>query len=404
MRNKENLKFVIVGHVDHGKSTLIGRLLYDTDSISKTKLNEIKQVCESLGKPLELGYIIDSLEEERIKNITIDTSQIFFRTNKREYTIIDAPGHVEFLKNMITGASQAEAAILMIDANEGIREQTKRHSYLLKILGINQIIVSINKMDLINYSEIKFNEIKKKITDFFNKINLPLNYVIPVSAKKGDNIAKKSNNIGWYNGPTILKALDEFKQVMNKNENMRFSVQDVYNLNKKIIVGRVESGILKKGEKIILLPSKEEFIIKSIEEYMKDTNEAEAGKAVGLTIEGAERIKRGDIISDLNLPNITNKFNAHLFWADESKLKKGEEIFIKISTQKTKCFVKEFKKIFNPSTLDEKENLEILETNDVAEVVIETSKPVVVEEFIKNPELGRFVLQKKDICAGGIII
>src|SRR3989344_6036232 len=208
---KENMKIVLVGHVDHGKSTLIGRLLYDTESLPEGKIEEIKAVCESLGKKFEVGYILDSLEEERDQNVTIDTTQIFFKTNKRNYTIIDAPGHVEFIKNMITGASQAEAATLIVDAEEGVQEPTRRHAYILNMLGLKQIIVVINKMDLIKYEEKEFNNVKDKLTEFLSNINVKPSIIIPISAKEGDNITKKSENMQWYKEKTVLESLDTFK-------------------------------------------------------------------------------------------------------------------------------------------------------------------------------------------------
>ena len=242
--DEQSLKFVIVGHVDHGKSTLIGRLLYDTNSLPPDKMEEIRKTSQDLGRDTEFAYLLDHLEEERRQGITIDTTQVFFKTDKREYVIIDAPGHVEFVKNMITGASQAEAAILIIDAKEGIQEQTKRHATILSMLGIEQVIVLINKVDLIDFSEEKYTELKSRLEKFLTTLNITPKLYIPISALKGDNIANKSTNMPWYKGPTMLEGLNHLKnKIAEENQPLIFPVQDIYKVDdKRVIVGRVETG------------------------------------------------------------------------------------------------------------------------------------------------------------------
>jgi len=402
----ENLNFVLVGHVDHGKSTLIGRLLWDTDSLPQEKMDEIKNVCKALGKELEVGYLMDYFEEERDQGITIDTAQIWFKTPKREYTIIDAPGHVEFVKNMITGASQAEAAILIVDAEEGVQEQTRRHSYILSMLGLKQIIVVVNKMDLVDNSQERFEKVKKDLLTFLDGINIKPTYVIPLSAKEGDNVAKKSDKMTWYGGPTVLEALDTFEPHPSNNEKpLRFSVQDVYKHEKRIVAGMVQSGILKKGQKVTILPSQEQTSIESIEEFLKeDVQEAESGRASGLVTSDKVFLDRGAIICDSeNLPTVTQHFKAHIFWMDKTPLKKGERIILKCSTQETFCEVESFERIIDSSTLQELEGREEIKNREVADVIIKTAKPIVVENFNEVEELGRFVLERANTCAGGII-
>ncbi len=402
----ENLKFVIVGHVDHGKSTLIGRLLYDTNSLPEGKIEEIKVICKSLGKDLEFGYVMDSLEEERDQNITIDTTQIFFKTKKREYTIIDAPGHVEFIKNMITGASQAEAAILIVDVEEGVQEQTRRHAYILGMLGLKQVIVVMNKMDLIDYKKERFDQVKKELIKFLGTINIKPIYVIPISAKHGDSLANKTDKMSWYSGLTVLEALDTFKlHKSNNNKPLRFSVQDVYKLDKRIIVGKVETGILKKEDKVVILPSNEETFVENIEEFQKENiQEAESGKATGIVTKNKVFVDRGDIIcKEDNLPKVTDTFKAHIFWMDKEPLKKGERIILKCSTQQVVCEVEKFTRIIDSSTLEEIGTKEKIKNREVADVIIKTDKPIIVENFNEVEELGRFVLERVDICAGGII-
>lgn len=401
----DNLKFVIVGHVDHGKSTLIGRLLYDTNSLPEGKIEEIKQICESLGKDIEFGYIMDHLEEERDQGITIDTAQIFFRTQKREYTIIDAPGHVEFVKNMITGASQAEAAILMVDADEGVQEQTRRHAYILNMLGLKQVLVVMNKMDIVEYKQERYDEVVKELKEFLGNLNINPSYIIPISAKEGDNVANKSENMSWYDGVTVLEALDTFKMHPSKNElPLRFNVQDVYKHEKRIIVGRVEAGIMRAGQEVKILPSGENTTIESIEEFLKEeVKEAEAGKAVGIVTKDKVFVDRGDVVSDPNdVPKVTQQFKAHLFWMDKEPMKQGERIIIKCGTQQMICEV-EFVKIINSSTLEKLDRNDEIQNREVADVIIKTEKPIVVENFNKVEELGRFVLERLNTCAGGII-
>ncbi|MBU3968490.1 MAG: GTP-binding protein, partial [Euryarchaeota archaeon] len=350
----EKLKFVIVGHVDHGKSTLIGRLMYDTNSLPEGKIEEIKQLCESLGKDIEFGYVMDHLEEERDQGITIDTAQTFFSTRKRDYVIIDAPGHVEFVKNMISGASQAEAAVLIVDAEEGVKEQTKRHAYILGMLGLSQVIAVINKMDLVEFDQKRFEIVKKDLLEFLSNINIKPSYVIPISAKNGDFIASKSGTMDWYDGPTVLEALDTFRTKESANEKpLRFVVQDVYSFDKRIIAGRVESGIIRKGDMIKVLPTGEKTRVKSVEEYLRNVTEAEAGKSIGITTEDKLFIDRGNVIvSDGDLPAVTSRIKANVFWMDKIPFKKGENLRFRCATQDVNCEIEKINKVINSSTLE----------------------------------------------------
>ena len=394
------------GHVDHGKSTLIGSLLLDSNSLPEGKLEEIKAVCESLGKDLQLGYIMDSFEEERDQNVTIDTTQTFFKTKKQNYTIIDAPGHVEFIKNMITGASQADVAILLIDVDEGIKEQTLMHAYILKLLGIEKIIFAINKMDIVNYSESKYMKLRRELLNLLYDLNLPVMTIIPISAMNGDFVVNKSGKMAWYAGHSLIDHLDNLtihEPLIDKP--LRFSVQDVYNFDKRIIVGRVEVGRLNIGDKIAVLPSGEETEVLTIEEYLNnDIKTALPGKCVGITTKDKLFIERGDIISDIIYkPLIRKEFYANIFWMDKEPIKKGDRITFKCSTQERVCEIKEFVEIIDVSTLKIIKRDE-LRNREVAKVLIKTDKPVVVEYFYETPELGRFVLEKMNVCAGGIII
>jgi sulfate adenylyltransferase large subunit len=407
--NEEHLKFAIVGHVDHGKSTLIGRLFFDTDSLPEGKMEEIKKICDELGKDIEFGFIMDHLQEEREQGITIDTAQTFFKTKKRHYVIIDAPGHKEFTKNMITGASQAEAALLIVDADEGVQEQTKRHANILSMLNLQQVIVVMNKMDLVDYKEERFDEVRKELIEFLDSINIKPSYIIPISAKEGDNIAKKSENMPWYTGKTVLEALDTFTPKASPVEKpLRYPVQDVYKFdNKRILAGRVESGVLKKGDKLLFLPSNSESVVKTIEDMNEEQQEAPAGKSTGITIEHPLFVERGEVACDpsKDKPTVTTRFKGKVFWMSKLPFEKSEKITLKIATQEVECLVEKIERKLDSSTLAVlEEDASGLKEWEVGEMIFKTDAPVVIEGFNETPELGRFVLVKgEDVCAGGIV-
>ena len=408
MINNSNLKFVIVGHVDHGKSTLIGRLLYDTDSLPADKIEEIRKASKDLGRETEFAYLLDHLEEERQQGITIDTTQVFFKTNKRHYVIIDAPGHVEFVKNMITGASQAEAAVLIIDVKEGVKEQTKRHAYILSLLGLNQVIVTLNKMDLEDFREERFNEVKKQVQEFLNFINVEPAFYIPICAIKGDNVVEKSKNMNWYKGPTFAESLDTLKnRESTKDKALIFPIQDIYKINdKRIAVGKIEAGIIRKAQAIKVLPSGQITKVRSIEKFQDNANVGYAGESIGITTCDPVFLARGNVICEPeNEPVLTNVFKANIFWMSKRYLRKTEKIVLKCVTQETTCKVEEISKRINSSSLKVlEENADILKNLEIGEVRIKTKNPVSIKKFSEVEALGRFTLvQDKDISAGGII-
>jgi sulfate adenylyltransferase large subunit len=407
---KKHLKFVIVGHVDHGKSTLIGRLLYDTKSLPSDRIREIRKVSQELGTKTEFAYLLDHLEEERQQNVTIDITQVFFKNAENEYVIIDAPGHVEFVKNMITGASQAEAAVLIIDVEEGIKEQTKRHAYIISLLGLNQVIVVLNKMDLVNYKEEVFNKVKGEAQDFLSSINIKPLFWIPISAINGKNIAKKSKEMNWYKGPIFLESLEMLKNKESPEDKpLIFPVQDVYKIdNKRIIVGKIEAGTVKKASDVKIFPSNQMTKAVSIEKYLEDNTErAYAGESIGIITEDAVFIDRGYVLcSPDKEPLLTDTFCANIFWMAKEDFKKDERLNIRCATQETSCKIVEIKRRIDSSTLEViQDNLDTLKNLEVGEVVIKTKKPIAIKAFSDVEELGRFVLVKdKDTCAGGIIV
>ena len=403
------MKLVIVGHVDHGKSTLVGRLMSDTDSLPSGKLDFVKDICKRQGKEFEYAFLLDALEEEQEQGITIDTSQIFFNTKKRRYVIIDAPGHKEFLKNMVTGAANAESALLLIDAHEGIQEQSRRHGYILKLLGLTQVAVVINKMDLVNYDPNIYNKIKSEYTKFLGSMGIEAREFIPVSAKLGVNIAKTSDKVPWYKGPSILQMLDQFTEKKIPNHlPFRFPVQDVYKFDeRRIISGRVESGKVNVGDQLVFSPSNKVGVIKSIEAWSveKQPKKAEASESVGFTLGEQIFVERGDVASlKSELPIVSTTFDVNVFWMGQRNLEKGRIYTLKLTTQEVPCEVVEFKKVTDASTLETLKGQEYLEKNDVAEVTLRTSTPVVFDLFGSIPTTGRFVLvDGYDVCGGGII-
>ena len=408
MDRRGNLKFVIVGHVDHGKSTLIGRLLFDTDSLPPDKMQEAEEASRELGHETEFAYLMDSLREEREQGITIDTTQIFFNTDKRNYVIIDAPGHVEFVKNMITGASQADAAFLIVDAHEGVREQTKRHAYILAMLGLEQVIVLMNKMDLLDFDEGGFDGVRKEVERFLGSIGVKMLHCIPISAMKGDNVAGRSKNMDWYDGPTVLQSLDSLKnRPTPENQPLIFPTQDVYKVDgKRIAVGRVETGAIQKGQTIKILPGGQVTTVRSIEKFLEDVDKSSAGESTGITTTDPVFLNRGDVICEPGKePPVTHVFKASVFWMSKIAFDKKERVILRCATQEITCVIEKIGKRIHSSTLEViEEDSDRLENLEVGEVLIETKKPIAIKTFNDAQELGRFVLiRNEDVCAGGIV-
>ncbi len=410
----ETVKIVMVGHVDHGKSTLVGRLLHDTGFIPGTKMDHVKKVCEEQGKGFEFAFLLDGLEEERDQGITIDVAQMFFKSKKRSYVIIDAPGHKEFLKNMISGASNADVAFLMIDAEEGIQEQSKRHAYLLALLGIKQIAIVVNKMDLVNYSEAVFNSTKEIYTKYLKTIQVTAHAFIPISAYQGENVLAKSTKMPWYRGETILEILDGFTAHDDTSKlAFRFPVQDVYKFDKRrIIAGRVESGSISIGDEIVFLPSGKSTRIKTIEKWHPSADKPAptmvvAGESIGLTMEEQIFVERGEIgCIASNKPVVADRFSANLFWMGNKHLHKGGKYILKLATQEIECVIESISKVINSSTLEEiAKNAHEVAKNEVAELIISTKKPIAFDTFDTIPETGRFVIvHEQDVRGGGIIL
>jgi len=410
MTDAQKLKIVFVGHVDHGKSTLIGRILHDTDSLPEGKIEQVKKACAEEGMEFEYAFLLDALLEEQEQNITIDTTQIPFRTARRRYSIIDAPGHKEFLKNMITGASNADAAILVIAASEGVREQSRRHAYLLSLLGIRQIIVVVNKMDLIDFDEKQFSEIKSEYLKFLAGLKLePLSF-IPASARTGDNVATRTTKMGWYKGPTLLEALDATEPNPGLTElPLRFCVQDVYRFDdRRIIAGRIETGRLRAGDELVFSPANKTSIVQSIERWRGSQNgdPAIAGDSIGITLAEQIFVERGYVAShQAETPIETNRFHADVFWIAREPLRLGQLYSLRLATQDVKCQVVSIEEVMDSSTLEIKTGSHNrIERNEVGRLTIQTRAPLVLDNHDRVANLGRFVLLHEDeIYAGGTV-
>ena len=413
--DSQRLKIVFVGHVDHGKSTLIGRIFYDTNSLPEGKVEQIQKACKEEGMEFEYAFLLDALLEEQEQNITIDTTQIQFKTAKRPYVIIDAPGHKEFLKNMITGAASADAAVLLIAANEGVREQSRRHGYLLSLLGIKQVVVAVNKMDLVDHSESVYNEIVAEYKAFLSQIGLEARTFVPVSARNGFNVATRSPKgsteepMAWYTGKTITEMLDTFDLPKSLSaQPLRFPIQDVYRFDeRRIIAGRIEAGTLKVGDTLVFSPNNKTSVVASIECWSSETRKvAVAGESVAITLTEQIFVERGHLASHQeDAPIESNRFKARLFWMGKRNLSVGERTKLKLATQELEAEIVSIERIIDASTLETvEEGRTHIARNDVAEVTIQTRGALVFDNHDRNPLLGRFVIvDNRQVAGGGII-
>jgi bifunctional enzyme CysN/CysC len=402
-------RIVVVGHVDHGKSTLVGRILHETGALPEGKLEYLKEVCVKRGMPFEWAFLMDALQAERDQGITIDTTQIHFRTKARPYLIIDAPGHKEFLKNMITGAASAEAAVLVIDAHEGIQEQSRRHGYLLHLLGLRQIAVVVNKMDLVDWSEERFAQVKHDIETYLAEIDVIPTHVVPISARGGDNIVARSAQAPWYKGPILVEALDGFKPLPQPVElDLRFPVQDVYKFDtRRIVAGRIESGQLKVGDKLVFSPSGKSARIATIEAWSNNHHShlsAGAGQSVGVTLDEPIFVERGNVAHSQDFPPIiSHRVPARVFWLGNRSLTLGTRLKLKLATAEYQVEVSSIDRVIDVTDLANHTGTEVTK-NAVAEIELKSRSAMCFDSFVTNPRLGRFVLVDGfDIVGGGVI-
>ena len=412
--SKEQMNIVIIGHVDHGKSTLIGRLMADTHSLPKGKLDEVKARCARNARPFEYAFLLDALKDEQAQGITIDSARCFFHSKKREYIIIDAPGHIEFLKNMISGAARAEAAILVIDAKEGVRENSRRHGYLLSMLGIRQVAICINKMDIAGYSQETFEAIKSEYLGFLQQIGVEPMDFIPLSAREGDNVASNSANMSWYSGNTALETIDSFtKEASRVNKAFRFPVQDIYKFteagdDRRIIAGRIETGQIRTGDEVVFLPSEKRSKIATIECFNAPVQtQARCGQSTGFTLEQQVYIKPGELMCKTNEQpaRVGSHLRANIFWMARQPMIKNKRYKIKLAGTRTPVWLRQIINVLDASDLTTDSNRRQIERHDVAECVLETLKPVAFDTSQDLSQTGRFVIiDNYEIAGGGIIL
>jgi bifunctional enzyme CysN/CysC/sulfate adenylyltransferase subunit 1 len=411
-RAPERMNIVITGHVDHGKSTLVGRLLADTHSLPEGKLQAVRDSCKKNGRVFEYAFLLDALDDEQKQGITIDSARIFFKSETREYIIIDAPGHIEFLRNMLSGASRAVAAVLVIDAVEGVAENSRRHGLLLSLLGVSQVLVAVNKLDALNYDEQAFRKIKNGYARYLETLNVRPLAFIPISAREGKNITRRASETPWYEGKTILEALDSFHNLPSNEESFfAMPVQDVYrfsgeNDERRIYAGTIVSGRIKTGDAVRFLPSNKEARIKTIETWNTPPKTgAQTNQASGFTLEEDIYIKRGEVMvkADEDPPvSAAPRIRANLIWLGSRPLVFGKSYLLKLGSAKAQA---RLEKIENFLGDPENRNPAELRRHDCGSVILSLSHPLGAARFYDNASLGRFVIvDGYDAAGGGIVL
>ncbi|MDE1833596.1 MAG: translation elongation factor EF-1 subunit alpha [Candidatus Micrarchaeota archaeon] len=415
MADKPHMNLIFIGHVDHGKSTTVGRLLYESGAITDRDIARFKEMTQQYNRPtFEFAFVMDQLKEERERGITIDIAHKEFSTQKYFFTIIDAPGHRDFVKNMITGASQADAAVLVVSAAEGIKPQTREHAILISVLGVPQLIVAINKMDAVNFEQAKFEAVKKEVYDMLKSLGFKVDTIlfVPYSALEGSNAGKKSEKLPWYNGPTLLGSLDTLNLPKKPTDKaLRLPIQDVFSISGfgTVPVGRVETGIVKVGDPVIIMPAGVKTEVKSIEMHHQQMQQAEPGDNIGFNVKNVERkdIKRGDVIGPTsNPPTVATEFTAQMIVLHhQNVIAKGYTPVFHIHTAQLACTITEILEKKDPKsgqTLEK--NPETIKTGDVAIVKIKPTKPICIEKFADFPQLGRFAVRDMGETVGAGVI
>ncbi len=416
MAEKSQINLVFIGHVDHGKSTLVGRLLYDSGALSEQEYRKLESEAKEAGKgTFAFAYAMDRLKEERERGVTIDLAYKKFNSQKNNFTIIDAPGHKDFVKNMITGTSQADAAVLVVAVKEGIKPQTKEHAFLAQVMGIKQLTIAVNKMDEANYDEKAFNDVKGEIEKLLTGIGFKADTVnfVPVSAWEGDNVAKKTEKMSWYKGGSLLETLDGLTAPEAPTDKpLRLPIQDVYSIKGvgAVPVGRVETGIIKPGDKITVNPPKVDGEVKTVEMHHEQLPQAGPGDNIGFNVRGMGKddIARGDVVGPTsNPPSIIDEFTAQIVvLSHPTAIPQGYTPVFHLHTAQLSCTLTELQKKLDPKTGDVKEeNPKFLKTGDAAIVKIKPTQPLSAEEYKKFPQLGRFAIRDmgQTVAAGMIV-
>jgi elongation factor 1-alpha len=407
-KEKTHVNLVFIGHVDHGKSTTVGRLLYDSGNIDEQAMRKLTEKAKELGKAgFEFAFVMDNLKEEQERGVTIDLAHKRFDTEKYYFTIIDAPGHKDFIKNMITGAAQADAGVVCVAATEGVQAQTKEHIFLSRTLGVNQLIIAVNKMDMAQYDEAKFKKVKEEVSALLKSVGYNPETItfIPEAALKGDNVAKKSENMPWYTGPTLLEALDTLTAPEKPTElPLRLPIQDVYSITGigVVPVGRVETGVMKIGDKVIVVPGREGKGVvgecKTIEMHHEQMQKAEPGDNIGFNVRGIEKkdIARGDVLGHTdNPPSVATEFTAQIVVLNHpTVITVGYTPVFHIHTAQVACQVMAIEKKLNPATGEVvAENPDFIKNGDAAIIRVKPVTPLVIEKQKEIPEMSRFAIR-----------
>jgi elongation factor 1-alpha len=404
MADKPHMNLAVIGHIDHGKSTLVGRLMYETGAIPQHVIDKFREEAKEKGKEsFAFAWIMDSLKEERERGITIDIAHKRFDTDKYYFTIVDCPGHRDFVKNMITGASQADAAVLVVAATDGVMAQTKEHVFLSRTLGINQLIIAVNKMDATDYSEDKYNQVKKDVSELLGMVGFKAADVpfIPTSAFEGDNVSKNSSNTPWYNGPTILECLNSLKLPEAPDDlPLRVPVQDAYTISGigTVPVGRVETGVMKKGQMVTFMPSGSSGEVKSIEMHHEEASEARPGDNIGWNVRGVGKadVRRGDVCGESkNPPTVADEFTGQVVVLQHpSAITIGYTPVFHCHTTQTACTLMSIDKKLDPKSGQVKEeNPTFIKAGDAAIITVKPTRPMVIEPVKEIPQLGRFAIR-----------
>jgi len=412
-QKKDLLRLLTAGSVDDGKSTLIGRLLFDSKKLYEDQLDALKRDSKReghAGEEIDYALLLDGLKAEREQGITIDVAYRYFSTAKRKFIIADTPGHEQYTRNMVTGASTANLAIILIDARKGVITQTRRHSFLVSLLGIKHIALAVNKMDLVDYSQEVYDNICKDYSDFVTPLAFPDVRFFPLSALKGDNIVELSDKMPWYHGKSILEHLETIHITSDRNfSDLRYPVQYVIrpSLDYRGFAAKIASGIIKKGDEIMVLPSRKKSIVKEIVTYDNDLDSAFPPQSVTVTLQDEIDVSRGDmLVHPNNLPKVERHFEAMLVWMDVEPMKEGTQFIIKQTTQTTKARIDKIRHLVDVNTL-EKKDASTFDLNEIGRVVITTVKPLFFDAYKKNRQTGSFIFidpVTNNTCAVGMII
>ena len=407
------MTIVIGGHVDHGKSTVIGRLLADTGSLPEGKLEAIRAHCERTSRPFEYAFVLDALKDEQAQGITIDAARVFFRSAQRHYMILDAPGHIEFLKNMITGAARAEAALLVIDAKEGVRENSRRHGYMMSLLGIRQLTILVNKMDLVGYDQAVFAQIEREYREFLERIDVHPTGFIPVCSREGENLATRSTLTPWYTGPTVLEALDAFRaEPPPVALPFRMPVQDVYKFtaggdDRRIVAGTIDTGTVRIDDEVVFFPSGKKSRVRSIEAFNRPAHsQATAGTATGFTLHEQIYIGRGELasIAGQPRPSVTTRLRVSLFWLGRHPMTRRKDYLLKLGSARIPVRLETVHRVVDASDLTASEEKERIERHEVAECTLVLKRAMAFDTADVLAATSRFVIvDDYEIRGGGIV-